>query len=69
MLVQAALQSEGVRAAEGLPVLQARPGDPLCLTLTWRGPLKALRAAKVFVHIGAPGQPPRLPQDRLPRDG
>jgi hypothetical protein len=68
-LVQAALQSGEIQAGEGLPVLQARPGDPLLLTLIWRGPLKALRATKVFVHIGDPDQPPRLQQDRPPRDG
>ncbi|WP_448594858.1 ArnT family glycosyltransferase [Thermoflexus hugenholtzii] len=68
-LIQAALQGGEVQAGEGLPVLQAQPGDPLRLTLVWRGPLKVLRAAKVFVHIGDPDQPPRLQQDRLPRDG
>jgi hypothetical protein len=68
-LIQAALQGGEIQAGEGLPVLQARPGDPLRLTLIWRGPLKALRVTKVFVHIGDPDQPPRLQQDRPPRDG
>jgi len=75
-LVQAALQGAGLRLQNGerLPILQARPGDPLRLALIWRGPPEALRTAKVFVHIGdpdigEPDQPPQLQQDRWPRDG